>query len=101
MLDTSARFCPRCASAGPFGYNCPKCFKDIKKEYMLCPNCGRGLYIACPRCGQRTFVQEVCECCRMSLMVPCNSKRCGVMQFFQNETCTACGKKIKSELTKK
>jgi len=33
-------------------------------------------------------------------MVQCENKRCLQFQFFQNRTCTACGKKIKVELAK-
>lgn len=100
FLDTGSRFCPKCGSNSPFGYNCPKCLHEIQKDFQLCPGCGRQLYITCPHCGRRTFVQETCESCGKTLMVPCSNKRCGVMQFFENERCTACGKKIKNQLAK-
>jgi len=99
-LERDARFCPKCGSYFPFGYACPHCLRDVRKDYQICPGCGRALYIACPHCGGRTFVQEYCECCRKTLMVQCSSKRCGAMQFFENERCTACGKKLKAQLEK-
>ena len=100
LLDTAERFCPKCGSSSPFGYACPACLHSIQKDYALCPGCGRPLYIACPHCGARTFVQDACEACGATLMVRCGSKRCGVAQFFQNQKCTACGKKIKAKLAK-
>ena len=49
-------------------------------------------------CGQETFVQERCEQCGGGLMIRCENRRCGELQFFQNTKCTACGKKIKVKL---
>jgi len=99
-LDTAVRFCPRCGSHSPFGYVCPQCLKDVQKTWQVCPGCGRALYIACPHCGLRTFVEDTCEACGLTLMVRCDNKRCGVVQFFENATCTACGRKIKAKLTR-
>jgi len=96
FLDTAARFCPACGSPSPFGYACPRCLHAVAKQTRVCPGCGRALYIACPHCGGVTFVQDTCEQCGVTLMVPCSNKRCGVWQFFQNATCTACGAKIKA-----
>ena len=36
--------------------------------------------------------------CALGLMVYCENKRCGALQFFQNTKCTACGKKIKAKI---
>ena len=96
LVDRDARFCPTCGSNSPFGYHCPTCLHEIEKvTQALCAGCGRQLYIVCPICGARTFVQEKCEVCGVSLMIRCKNPRCGVGQFFENEKCTACGKKIK------
>ena len=96
LVDRDARFCPSCGSNSPFGYQCPTCLREIEKgTQALCAGCGRPLYITCPICGARTFVQERCEACGAGLMIRCPNPRCGVAQFFENEKCTACGKKIK------
>ena len=100
LLERDARFCPACGSMSPFGYACPSCLREVKKDQPICAGCGRPLYIACPLCGERTFVQEKCESCGKWLMVRCGNVRCGVLQFFENKKCTACGKKIKAELQK-
>ncbi len=97
LLERDARFCPRCGSASPFGYLCPTCLRPIQKGYAVCAGCGRPLYVACPSCKGQTFVQERCEQCGASLMVPCANRRCGQMQFFQNTKCTACGKKMPNQ----
>jgi len=95
FLDTSNRFCPKCESTSPFGYSCPTCLHDVQKDFAICPGCGRPLYILCPHCKARTFVQNNCEQCGCNLTFPCENKRCGSMQFFENTKCTACGKKLK------
>jgi len=98
LVDRDARFCPACGSNSPFVYLCPTCLREVKKgAETLCAGCGRPLYITCPLCGGRTFVGERCESCGANLMIKCPNKRCGVAQFFQNEKCTACGKKIKDK----
>lgn len=94
-IEPDSRFCPSCQSGSPFGYLCPTCLRTIEKGQPICSACGRPLYVYCPTCGQRTFVQEKCEQCGGTLMVRCQNPRCGVLQFFENQKCTACGKKIK------
>ena len=101
FVERDAGFCPACGSRNPFGYVCPTCRSPIVKGQMLCSGCGRPLAIPCPHCGGQTFVGTKCDICGMSLMVKCTNPRCGDMQFFQNEKCTACGKKIKLEKEKK
>lgn len=96
LIDRDVRFCHVCGSQSPFGYLCPSCLRPVEKGQMICSGCGRSLYIFCPYCNKQTFVQERCEQCGKYLMVKCENKRCGVTQFFQNEKCTACGKKIKT-----
>ncbi|MDR1773423.1 MAG: hypothetical protein LBR30_00925 [Clostridioides sp.] len=95
LIDRESRFCPKCGSRSPFGYNCPTCLKKIEKKDFICSSCGRELNIICPVCNQKTFVDEKCEKCGASLMIKCQNPRCGEMQFFENKKCTACGKKIK------
>ena len=100
MLERDARFCPKCGSGSPFGYACPNCLRNVEKGQALCAGCGRQLVIPCPHCGERTFASEKCEACDKGLMVRCENKRCGQLQFFQNTKCNACGKKIKTQLQK-
>ena len=95
FVDRDVRLCPKCGSRSPFGYQCPTCLKSIEKGQALCSGCGRPLNVACPTCGRQTFVDERCEVCGAGLMIKCENKRCGALQFFENTKCTACGKKIK------
>jgi len=62
---------------------------------MVCPGCGRPLRVICPYCGKVTFVGDRCEHCAGTLLIKCPNRRCGDMQFFENEKCTACGKRLK------
>jgi predicted amidophosphoribosyltransferase len=95
LIDGDNRFCPECGSRSPFGYHCPTCLKSIQKGGSHCPGCGRALDTACPGCGRPTFIGgDVCESCGAPLLVQCGNARCGEMQFFENQKCTACGKKI-------
>lgn len=94
-IESDSRFCPSCESHSPFEYLCPTCLRPIEKEQSICAGCGRPLYISCPACKKQTFVQEKCEQCKTVLMIHCQNPRCGVLQFFENTKCTACGKKIK------
>ncbi len=100
FIEADTRRCTGCGSMSPFGYLCPNCLRPVQKGQALCAGCGRSLYVACPTCGQTTFVQENCECCGASLMIQCENERCGAPQFFQNEKCTVCGKKIKGKRRK-
>ena len=95
LIDRDARFCPACGSQSPFVYLCPTCLREIAKGQAVCAGCGRQLNITCPICGKMTFVQEKCEACGAGMMIRCKNPRCGVFQFFENDVCTACGKKIK------
>ena len=99
MIERDSRFCPRCASRSPFGFQCPTCFKPIERGYAVCSGCGRKLNITCPVCGGQTFVgSEKCDACGKLLMIRCENKRCGELQFFENSRCTACGKAIKNAM---
>jgi len=98
FIEADARLCTGCGSMSPFGYLCPTCLRPIQKGQMACAGCARPLYVPCPSCGKNTFVQEKCEHCGAGLMVYCENKRCGALQFFQNTKCTACGKKIKAKI---
>ncbi|NLT58153.1 MAG: hypothetical protein GXX99_04240 [Clostridiales bacterium] len=94
FIDRSARLCPRCGRRSPFGFFCPTCLHPVEKGSVVCAGCGRPLYTLCPACGAGTFVEEQCEACGASLMRPCPNPRCGQPQFFENQKCTACGKKL-------
>jgi len=97
MIEGDSRVCTKCASRSPFGYNCPNCNKEIQRGYAVCSGCGRGLLTVCPFCSGQTFVgSERCDICRKPLLVYCENKRCGQLQFFENQKCTACGKPIKN-----
>lgn len=94
LLDSDSRFCPKCGSRNPFAILCPTCLREVEKDDVICPGCGRQLVIHCPKCSQNTFVFDKCQACGASLMVPCPNKRCEEMVFFQNTYCRACGKKV-------
>ena len=98
FIESDARICIGCGRLNPFGFQCPSCNHPIQKNQAVCSGCGRSLYVPCPVCGKATFVQEWCEYCNSNLMVYCENKRCGAIQFFQNEKCTACGKKMKKRI---
>ena len=95
FIDRDARLCPKCQSRSPFGYRCPTCLREIHKGDAVCSGCGRPLTVTCPTCGQPTFTDERCDKCGASMLINCTNTRCGDMQFFENENCTTCGKKIK------
>ena len=95
LIAGDSRFCPTCGSRSPFGYVCPTCRTPISKEQVACPGCGRNLRVICPYCGKPTFVADKCEHCLGTLMIKCQNPRCGEMQFFENQKCTACGKRLK------
>lgn len=101
LIDRDSAFCPVCGSSSPFVLACPTCLREIQKDHVRCAGCGRPLYIPCPLCGGQTFVQDKCERCGKNLTVRCKNKRCGAAQFYENKTCTVCGKKVKEKLTKK
>jgi len=96
FIEGTTNFCPNCGSSSPFSYHCPTCKREISESQMRCSDCGRFLKIACPTCQALTFVgKEHCEPCGTSLMINCTNPRCGQREFFENEKCTSCGKKIK------
>jgi len=101
LIGSDSRFCSVCGSDCPFGYLCPACLKPVEKTQTVCPGCGRPLHITCPFCGETTFVQSTCEKCGKSLTVVCENPRCGSKQFFENQKCTACGKKLRPLLQKR
>lgn len=95
FIERDSHVCCKCQSRSPFGYHCPSCLREIEKGQPVCSGCGRSLYAECPECGAKTFASEKCEKCGVSLMKKCGNSRCGEMQFFDLEKCTACGKKLK------
>lgn len=97
FIERDARFCPFCQSGSPFGYHCPTCLRPVEKGQPICSGCGRVLFVPCPACGKPTFAAEKCAHCGASLMKRCQNPRCGELQFFDNEKCTACGKKFKQK----
>lgn len=94
LLDQDSRFCPKCGSRSPFVDLCPSCLREISRGDKLCAGCGRALIVSCPHCNQETFVGDTCDHCGKTLLKQCKNKRCNEMQFFQNQKCTACGKKL-------
>lgn len=97
FIGYDSKFCPVCGRLSPFNDACPSCNAEIKRGWLKCPSCGRDLNITCPHCGATTFVAERCDSCKGSLMIRCEYKNCMAPQFFQNNKCTACGKKIKNQ----
>jgi RNA polymerase subunit RPABC4/transcription elongation factor Spt4 len=96
LVERDAHFCPQCGSRSPFGYQCPACLKPIERGNAVCASCGRQLTTLCPYCGGSTFVgAQNCDACGKTLLIRCESKRCGELQFFENPKCTVCGKRIK------
>ena len=95
LIEGDSRLCSKCGSRNPFGYNCPSCLKPIERGDMLCSGCGRNLTTACPSCSENVFVGDGnCQKCGGTLLMICANNRCQQAQFFENEKCTACGKKI-------
>ena len=100
IVESSLTGCPvlsKMRESQSFGYACPTCLRPIEKNQQVCSGCGRSLFVTCPACGKQTFVDERCQVCGAGLMIQCQNPRCGQMQFFQNEKCTACGKKFKNK----
>ncbi len=95
LIERDSRLCPKCYSRSPFSFRCPACLREVSKGQAQCSGCGRSLYVACPTCGSTTFAGERCEACGSGLLTQCGNPRCGELQFFENEKCTACGKKMK------
>lgn len=95
FIDGESKLCPTCGSRSPFCYLCPSCLIPIERGAPLCSNCGRPLQVICPTCRRQTFAGERCDACGAGLMVYCKNPRCGQLQFFENQKCTACGKKMK------
>jgi hypothetical protein len=96
MIERESRLCPKCASRSPFGFKCPNCYSAIVRGNAVCSGCGRPLTTLCFHCGQPTFVgADRCDSCGQSLMIRCENKRCGELQFFELTKCTICGKDIK------
>ena len=54
----------------------------------------------CPVCGKPAGTGKFCNNCGASMALK-ECSRCGALQFFQNQTCTACGKKIKNKIEQK
>ncbi len=97
FIERDSRLCPHCASRSPFGYHCPNCLKDIARGDAVCAGCGRSLITVCPVCSGQTFAgSERCDTCGQPLMIRCENKRCGHLQFFENAKCTVCGKPLKN-----
>lgn len=94
LTDRGAPLCAGCGSRSPFGYRCPSCLAAVERTQRLCASCGHSLRVICPHCGGETFADERCERCGASLMKRCPNRRCGEPQFFENDKCTACGKRI-------
>ena len=97
FIEGDSRFCAKCGSRTPFGFQCPYCLKEIERGNAVCSGCGKPLVVACPLCGGATFVgSERCDTCGRFLMIKCENKRCGEAQYFTRTSCSACGKTIKN-----
>jgi len=97
FIERDSRYCTKCASRSPFGYQCPHCLKEIERGNAACSGCGSPLIVVCPLCGGSTFVgSEKCDSCGRLLLISCENNRCGEPQYFVRRTCSACGKTIKN-----
>ena len=96
LIDRDVRFCPNCGSQSPFGYLCPHLPAPNHEKSKSVRRLRTAAYgHLSPPAEKLRFVQETCEQCGQSLMIRCENRRCQAMQFFQNEKCTACGKRFK------
>lgn len=95
LIESVSKFCPECGSRTPFILRCPDCLREVIREDTECVCCGRKLIIKCPVCGKDTFVLDRCEKCGANFLIQCPNKRCGEMVFFQNSSCTMCGRRLK------
>ena len=90
-IERDSRFCTKCASRSPFGYQCPFCLKDVERGQAACAGCGKSLMRVCPHCGGLTFAgSERCDLCTRLLMIRCENERCREAQHFERSTCSAC-----------
>ncbi|MCL2849703.1 MAG: zinc ribbon domain-containing protein [Micrococcales bacterium] len=97
FIDRDAQLCPTCASPSPFVDLCPACHHQVARGQQVCAGCGRPLTVACPACKAPSFVAGRCDGCGAAFLVRCPHPRCHALQFFANDRCTACGKKIKEK----
>lgn len=97
FVARDSRFCPSCSSSAPFVDLCPSCHHQVARGQRVCAGCGRGLAVTCPACQATSFVGERCDACGAAFVVRCPDRRCQALQFFENDRCTACGKKIKEK----
>ncbi|MDG6922009.1 MAG: hypothetical protein JRN67_01795, partial [Nitrososphaerota archaeon] len=63
--------CPFCGKESPIYVRCPKCKKEVSKDYQKCPDCGQPLRIICITCSKPTFFDIYCEACSQKLEVEC------------------------------
>ncbi len=95
FIASNSKFCSKCGSRNPFLIRCPECLREVNREDVVCSCCGRNLIIKCQVCGKDTFVLDKCEKCGTSFLIECPNRRCGELVFFQNDSCTMCGRRLK------
>jgi len=79
----------------PLETACLHCGKPVNREESVCLCCGFPLYITCPSCGGHIFADRTCEKCGHPLTVSCTNKKCEAVQYYKNDVCNICRKKIK------
>lgn len=95
LVEGNASFCPQCGKVNPAGpLRCPMCRNPIRKQHVVCSNCGQSLNIACPKCGEETFLGDYCRHCDVRLTVTCSEAKCGATQPAGRKTCVKCGRPL-------
>jgi len=95
LIPGDSNTCPYCGKEDPFRLSCPKCKKEVEKDYKVCPGCGFSLYMTCPHCGKNVFAAMNCPECGKQLLVVCPKKSCAELQSATNTQCVKCGHRLK------
>jgi predicted amidophosphoribosyltransferase len=94
LIPPESKICPLCGKVNPLGpLRCPRCRNPVRKDYVVCNNCGLSLKVNCPTCGEITFFEDYCEHCGARLVVVC--PRCGKEQPPIGDKCNKCGRPLK------
>ena len=93
LIPPESNICPLCGKVNPLGpLRCPKCSNPVRKDYIVCSNCGLSLRVTCPSCGETTFFGDYCEHCGERLTVIC--PKCGTEQPPIDNKCIKCGRTL-------